>query len=115
MGNLIKKKKGFMDGYKTYDTSDGFGNSNEWKKSFNKRMSLDDAIEILDTKSPYVILGVEKNATEVMIKTAFRKLAMKLHPDKNQGNEKEANEKMKDILAAYTVLKDKINKLKKLK
>jgi DnaJ-class molecular chaperone len=111
MDKPIKKKKGFMDGYKTYDTSNGHGNPDEWKKSFSKRMSLDEAVEVLNTKSPYDILGLVKNTTtKEILKTTFRKLAMKWHPDKNQGNEKEANEKMKDILAAYTVLKNKIKK-----
>ena len=112
MNKPIKKKKGFMDGYKTYDTTYGHGNPDEWNKSFNKRMSMDDAVEILDTKNPYTILGLEKNATKEMAKNTFRKLAMIWHPDKNQGNEKEANEKMKEILAAYTVVKNKIKKIK---
>ncbi len=107
MTKLIKKKKGFMDGYKTYDTSNGFGNTTEWKKSFNKRMSFDEATGILNSKSPHVILGVKETATASEIKSAYRKLAMKWHPDKNQGNEVEANEKMRDIIAAYTVLNKK--------
>ncbi len=111
MGKLIKNKKGFMDGYKTYDTSNGFGSVDEWTKSFNKRMSLDDAIEILDTKNPYDVLGLERNNTKDL-QSVFRKLAMKWHPDKNQGNEKEANEKMQEILAAYTILKGKTKKKK---
>jgi len=110
MNKPIKKKKGFVDGYKTYDTTYGFGNPDEWNKSFNKRMSLDEANKVLHTKSPYDILGLEKNSTKEMIKNTFRKLVMKWHPDKNQGNEKEANEKMKDILAAYTILKSKSKK-----
>lgn len=107
MHKPVKKKKGFMDSYKTYDTSNGFGNSEDWKKSFNKRMSFDEAIEFLENKSPYAILGLKENATKAMIKTAFRKLAMKWHPDKNQGNEAEANKKMQEILASYTILKNK--------
>ena len=107
MSKPVKRKKGFMDSYKTYDSSNGFGNSDEWKKSFNKRMSFDEAVEILETKSPYDILGLNKNATQQMIKNAFRKLAMKWHPDKNQGNEIESNKKMQEILASYTILKNK--------
>ncbi len=99
-----------MDGYKKYDTSNGFGNPNEWKKYFNSRMTLDEAIGVLEQRSPYDILGLEKNATQGMLKTAFRKLAMLWHPDKNQGNEQEATEKMKEILASYTILKEKIKK-----
>jgi hypothetical protein len=107
MRKPAKKKKGFMDGYKTYDTSNGFGNPREWRASFNKRMSLNEATEILSERNPYSILEIAETNVVSVIKKAFRKLAMKWHPDKNQGNEKEAGEKMKEILAAYTVLIEK--------
>lgn len=53
----------------------------------------------------YETLGVEKTATETEIKSAYRKLAMQWHPDKNPGN-KEAEAKFKEISEAYEVLKD---------
>jgi curved DNA-binding protein len=53
----------------------------------------------------YKILGVEKSATEEDIKKAYRKLAMKFHPDRNPGN-KQAEEKFKKISEAYAVLSD---------
>lgn len=56
-------------------------------------------------KDYYQILGVSKNATQEEIKSAFRKLAMKYHPDKNPGN-KEAEAKFKEINEAYEVLSD---------
>jgi len=56
-------------------------------------------------KDYYKILGVSKNATEVEIKKAFRKLAVKYHPDKNKGD-KAAEEKFKEINEAYAVLSD---------
>ena len=54
-------------------------------------------------KDYYAVLGLEKGASDDEIKKAFRKLAIKYHPDKNQGN-KEAEEKFKDINEAYQVL-----------
>ena len=56
-------------------------------------------------KDYYEVLGVEKNATEQEIKKAYRKLAMKYHPDRNKDN-KEAEEKFKEASEAYEVLSD---------
>ena len=53
----------------------------------------------------YDILGISRNADEEGIKKAFRKLAIKHHPDKNPGN-KEAEERFKEINEAYSILSD---------
>lgn len=53
----------------------------------------------------YEVLGVDKNASEDEIKKAYRKIAIKYHPDRNQGN-KEAEEKFKEAAEAYDVLHD---------
>jgi DnaJ-class molecular chaperone len=57
-------------------------------------------------KDYYSILGVSEGASREEIRRAFRKLAMKYHPDKNLGNEQWAGEKFKEINEAYAVLGD---------
>ena len=53
----------------------------------------------------YEVLGVDKNASEEDIKKAYRKIAIKYHPDRNPGS-KEAEEKFKEAAEAYDVLHD---------
>jgi molecular chaperone DnaJ len=53
----------------------------------------------------YKILGVDKNSSDEEIKKAYRQLALKYHPDRNQGS-KEAEEKIKEVNEAYSILSD---------
>jgi DnaJ-class molecular chaperone len=62
------------------------------------------------TKDYYSIIGVSESASHEEIKHAFRKLAMKYHPDRNLGNEKWAEEKFKEINEAYAVLGDEVKR-----
>ncbi len=55
---------------------------------------------------PYTTLGVAKSASEAEIKSAYRKLAKQLHPDKNKDNPK-ASERFSDVTKAYDLLSDK--------
>ncbi|MCA4774084.1 molecular chaperone DnaJ [Wolbachia endosymbiont of Mansonella perstans] len=59
----------------------------------------------MSTKDYYELLEVGKNASVDEIKKAYKKLALKYHPDRNPGNKK-AEEKFKEITAAYEVLSD---------
>ena len=58
-----------------------------------------------EEKDYYKILGVERNASADEIKKAYKKVAIKYHPDRNPGN-KEAEEKFKQAAEAYDVLRD---------
>jgi molecular chaperone DnaJ len=59
----------------------------------------------LSKRDYYDILGVSKSATEQEIKSAYRKMAMQHHPDRNPGN-KDAEEKFKEAAEAYSILSD---------
>ena len=64
-----------------------------------------------DKRDFYEVLGIQKGASEDEIKKAYRKMAMKYHPDKNPGD-KEAEEKFKEANEAYAVLSDPDKKSK---
>eukprot|EP00656_Telonema_subtile_P005749 TRINITY_DN1262_c0_g1_i8.p1 TRINITY_DN1262_c0_g1~~TRINITY_DN1262_c0_g1_i8.p1 ORF type:complete len:270 (-),score=76.08 TRINITY_DN1262_c0_g1_i8:520-1329(-) len=54
----------------------------------------------------YATLGVGQDADEAALKKAYRKQAMKWHPDRNQDNKEEAEERFKEVAEAYDVLND---------
>ncbi len=66
--------------------------------------ALNDRI-MSNTKDPYEILGIRRNATQEEIKKAYRRLAKQYHPDRNP-NDKSAEQRFKEVHAAYEVLGD---------
>ncbi len=60
---------------------------------------------MVGVKDLYALLGIEKNADLAAIKKAYRKLALKHHPDRNGGS-KESEETFREITAAYSILSD---------
>ncbi len=54
----------------------------------------------------YEVLGVDRNASEQELKSAYRRLALQYHPDRNPDNKEEATERFKEITEAYGVLAD---------
>ena len=59
-----------------------------------------------EMKCHYAVLGVSEDASEDELKKAYRKLALKHHPDKNPDNLEEAHKVFQVIQAAYDVLSD---------
>ena len=74
-----------------------------------KRESI--GIKMAEKRDYYEVLGLQKGASDDEIKKAFRKKAMKYHPDKNKGD-KAAEEQFKEINEAYSILSDPDKKMK---
>jgi DnaJ-class molecular chaperone len=98
--------KSIWERYKTYDTSNGFGSTKEWRNAFKERMTGKEAEQILKEakETPYTILGVAPSATAAEIKRAYYKLMQQWHPDHNKDNIEQAVKMSQKIIAAYTLL-----------
>jgi DnaJ-domain-containing protein 1 len=122
-----KPKRGFCDGYKTYDTSKGFGNAQAWKSAFYERMTGEEATKIIQDEAedddgseqlfqrrganPFElakiaakILGVNVTDSKDIIRSAFKKLISEWHEDKHPDNLEQAKKMSQKLIAAYTLL-----------
>ena len=102
----MSKFKKIFDRYKTYDDSQGRGNVEQWKSSFDERMSNDEAHKIVKDSDPLSILGLSKIPDLEELKVVYRHLIMKNHPDRGGDHMR-----CKQIIAAYTVILKRISRL----
>jgi hypothetical protein len=98
-----KPTKGFMDGYKKYNTSKGFGNVHEWRAAWNERMGHQEAATVLERDDPLSVLGFDTIPSKYDLDKRYRELVMKHHPDRGG----EAQE-FKRVQAAWSLLSEKI-------
>jgi molecular chaperone DnaJ len=61
----------------------------------------------MSMKDYYRVLGINRDASQKEIKRAFRRLALRYHPDRNPQDQKQVEERFKEINEAYQVLSDK--------
>lgn len=105
-------KRGFMDGYKTYQPStEGYGSEKQWRSDFHSRMGFEEAQEVLKDHpkdTPLGILELSGSPSWNEIKSAYRRLARIHHPDVS--NASDALEQMKRINAAYVILERQYGK-----
>eukprot|EP00971_Amphidinium_carterae_P292052 5797662-Amphidinium_carterae.1 len=59
---------------------------------------------------PYAVLGIGSTATDADVTKAYKKLALRYHPDKNPSSQEAAEEAFKKIIDAYTVLHDPVQR-----
>uniref|UniRef100_A0A0K0F6Y6 DnaJ homolog subfamily B member 9 (inferred by orthology to a human protein) n=1 Tax=Strongyloides venezuelensis TaxID=75913 RepID=A0A0K0F6Y6_STRVS len=98
MNNLLNYYQSFF----SFSVVNCFGEK-DFEEMVNKNSSI--ATTKVTNTDYYELLGVEKTATEADIKNAYRKLALKFHPDRNP-NDVHAQEMFKEISVAYSILSD---------
>jgi len=79
-----KRPSAFDPNYSPYGTYEGKrGNPDQWADSFKSRFSDAEIKEIIGEESPWKILGLTPGATQKEIRSAFLRLALETHPDRN--------------------------------
>lgn len=89
------------------------GNPGSWQSAFEERMTKPEALAILGEQTPFDVLGLAEDASSSEIKRAFRKMAMRYHPD--TGREEASAETFIKVRAAYELLIDGENDFETLK
>ncbi len=72
----------------------------------NRAVFVQRGLNLMAKRDYYEILDISRNASPEEIKKAYRRLAVKYHPDKNRDNSKQAEEKFKEVSEAYKILSD---------
>lgn len=112
MARTKKPKPSFMGCYDRDDRQykpevEGYGNPDQWRGAFAKRMSLEDAEVIIGDGSPWSVLGIRQGASDEQIRKAYKQKALEFHPSsaRNAGKDQAVLEKaFKKVVAAYTML-----------
>lgn len=101
---MAKRKSRVWDSdYAPYGHAEKKGNPTEWRDAYKTRMmGEEEAVAVLDKDNPYTLLDLEQGSDKAAIKTAWRKYAMKHHPD--HGGDEEV---FKKGFAAYSLLMGK--------
>ena len=105
-----KKRESIWTGA-PYGYTDRVGNPDQWRSAFDDalhNMGIGEAEAIVGEDDPFKILGLALTVTAAEAKSAFRKLILKWHPDKNPGNT-EAHGMTQRIIAAYKIIEKSLN------
>jgi len=106
-------KKSFSDifsKYKHYDPDkEGYGSVDQWSSAFDTRMGMEEATRRVGKDDPLFVLGLTSlPGTLEALRSVFRKLMLKNQEAHRQNASVEAQEVVKRIIAAYTVLVERI-------
>jgi DnaJ family protein C protein 3 len=113
LGEAQQNAEQFEEAVRTFNQAAESAPDGEMKQEAKKKLQeAQVALKQSKEKNYYKILGVPRDASKKEIKSAYRKLALKWHPDKNPDNLEEAEKKFADIGEAYEVLSDEEMKAK---
>jgi len=76
-----KPKKGFLDGYKTYDTSQGFGSIKDWREAFERRMNFHNITAAEKESNKSIVQSLLDAKDYFALRNAYRDLMKRYHPD----------------------------------